>query len=164
MAQLYSGILALAVWIFLAALLLIISSKQAEPPQIGAIAWLAHPLSLAGAIASIVILYNPATRWPVLIPAIGPVFIGGYILYALFPLDSKIPVANVGYAVWAITAAMSISVAPSTIRFARNALDDGSIEATCRAEARRVDGEAERRPPAARTRRTAKIGRRNQAV
>jgi hypothetical protein len=130
MAQLFSGILALLVWIFLAALLLIVSSKQAEPPQIGAIAWLAHPISLAGAIAAIVILYNPATRWPVVIPAIAPLLIGGYILYALFPSVQKIPVANVGYVVWAMTTALSISVAPSTIHFARNALDDGSIDAT----------------------------------
>lgn len=130
MAHLYSGILALLVWIFLAALLLIISSKQAEPPQIGAIAWLAHPISLAGAIAAIVILYNPATRWPVLIPVIAPMLIGGYILYALFPSIQKIPVANIGYVVWAMTTALTISIAPSTIRFARNALDDGSIEAT----------------------------------
>lgn len=130
MQQLYSGILVLLIWIFLAALLLVISSKQLVPEGLGVIAWIAHPVSLIAAIAAIVVLYKPEPRWPVAIPIILPILIAGYILYALFPAIQKIPIASAGYTMWGISLLLSISVAPITIQFARTQLDDGSIDAT----------------------------------
>jgi hypothetical protein len=42
-SQAYSGGFALLAWIFLAALLLIATSKEVMPAQMGFVAWLVHP-------------------------------------------------------------------------------------------------------------------------
>jgi len=130
MAQLQSGIAALVVWLCLAAVLLIVSSRGAVPVAVGAIAWLAHPLSFAGAAVAIAILYDPALRWPVAIPVITPLLISAYAAYALFPAMHRFPLGQTGYALWAVTTLLSLAIIPAAVRFAQVHLDDGSIEAT----------------------------------
>jgi hypothetical protein len=129
MSQAYSGGFAVLLWILLGALLLIASSKHVVPPWLGATAWIFHPLSGAAVVAAIVVLYAPERRWPIAIPAVLPVLIVAYVLYAFFPAIA-IPVANVGIAVWAVAIVLSVSIIPETVRFARIHLDDGSIDAT----------------------------------
>ncbi len=129
MSQAYSGGWAVLLWIFLGALLLIASSKQVVPPWLGAAAWIFHPLSGAAVLAAIVVLYTPERRWPVAIPAVMPVIVVAYLLYAFFP-GVAIPIERVGVGAWAVVIALSISIIPETVRFAQIHLDDGSIDAT----------------------------------
>jgi len=62
--QAWSGGIAVLVWILLAGLLLIASSKNALPGAVGAVAWIVHPLSLVAALAAIAVLYDPHKKWP----------------------------------------------------------------------------------------------------
>jgi hypothetical protein len=124
-SQSYSGVLALLVWIFLAALLLIANSKQVVPPWFGAIAWVVLPISGVAALAAGAVLYNPERRWPIVIPAVVPVLIAAYVLYAFL----STPLANAGLALWAAVLLLSVSIVPEAIRFAETHLDDGSIDA-----------------------------------
>jgi hypothetical protein len=126
-SQAYSGGLAVLVWIFLAALVLIGNSKNVVPPGIGAAAWAVLPLSGLAALASIGVLYDPKVHWPVAIPCVLPILIAAVVLYAFYP--RTIPVAMAGFALWGVVLAISISIVPEAIRFAQNYLDDGSIDA-----------------------------------
>src|SRR5215469_3681004 len=83
--QTYSAGAAVLLWIFLAALLLVGSSKNVIPGTVGATAWFAIPLSGLGALAAIGVLYDPQRHWPLILPAVLPVLIAGYIVYAFFP-------------------------------------------------------------------------------
>jgi hypothetical protein len=110
--QAYSGGAAVLLWIFLAALVLVGSSKQVVPSFVGALAWIALPLSGAGVLAAIGVLYEPQRHWPVLLPALSPLLIAGYVAYAFFPLQTVSPTAA-GLAVWGIVSALSLSIAPT---------------------------------------------------
>jgi len=110
--QAYSGGAAVLLWIFLAALVLVGSSKQVVPGIVGALAWIALPLSGAGALAAIGVLYEPQRHWPVLLPALWPLLIAGYVAYAFFPSPAVSPTAA-GLVVWGVVSALSLSVAPS---------------------------------------------------
>ncbi len=125
-SQAYSGVLAVLVWIFLAALLVIANSKQVVPPWFGAIAWVALPISCAAALAAGAVLYNPERRWPIVIPAVVPVLIAGYVVMAFLAA----PQASAGFAMWGAVLLLSVSIVPEAIRFAQTYLDDGSIDAT----------------------------------
>jgi hypothetical protein len=130
MSQAWSGGLALLMWILLAALLLIASSKQVVPPSLGVAAWIVHPLSCVAALGAIAILYSPGRFWLMAIPAVAPVLIAGYVVYAFFPQVQIIPITNAGFALWGIVLALSLSMVPEAIRFSAAHLDDGSIDAT----------------------------------
>jgi hypothetical protein len=119
-SQAYSGVLALLVWIFLAAILLIASSKQIVPPWFGATAWLMLPISCVAALTAGAVMYNPERRWPIIIPAAVPVLIATFVLYA----------PKAGLALWSTVLLLSISIVPEAIRFAQTYLDDGTIDAT----------------------------------
>src|SRR5580698_5864044 len=55
-SQAYSGGFAALLWIFLAALLLIASSKNVMPAEIGFWTWFALPVSCVGALGAIAVL------------------------------------------------------------------------------------------------------------
>jgi hypothetical protein len=131
MAQAYSAGLALLIWIFLAALLLIASSKSFLPSSLGLAAWIVIPLSGLAALVAIAVLYKPQfLHWPVIIPAVAPILIAAYILYAALPSIQSIPLEKAGFIVFAIVVAMSVSIVPTAVQFAHDNLDDGSIDAT----------------------------------
>jgi hypothetical protein len=129
-SQAYSGAMALLVWIFLGAILLIASSKNVLPAELGFAGWFVLPLSGVAALVAIGVLYNPARHWPVVIPAVVPVLVAGYVLYLFFPSVQTIPVGTGGAAMFGIVLVLSIAIVPEAIRFAQTYLDDGSIEAT----------------------------------
>jgi hypothetical protein len=110
--QAYSGGAAVLLWIFLAALVLVGSSKQVVPDIAGVLAWIALPLSGAGALAAIGVLYEPQRRWPVLLPALFPLLIAGYVTYAFFPSHAISPTAA-GLAVWGVVSVLSLAIAPT---------------------------------------------------
>src|SRR5215472_6313526 len=83
--QAYSAGVAVLLWIFLGALLLVASSKNVIPGTVAGIAWIAIPLSGLGVLAAIGVLYDPQRRWPLILPAVMPVLIAGYVVYAFFP-------------------------------------------------------------------------------
>jgi hypothetical protein len=127
-SQAYSGGLAVLAWIFLAALLLIASSKKAMPVEAAWLAWFMHPLSLVGALAAIAILFYPGRYWVAAIPAIMPVLIAGYVLYTFFPQVETISRTQAGYALWAVVLVLSMSIVPVAIGFLRP-MGSGAIEA-----------------------------------
>jgi hypothetical protein len=129
-AQAYSGGLALLVWIFLAALLLVASSKGFLPPSLSLAAWVVLPLSGLAALVAIAILYKPQPLWPVLIPFGAPAVIAAYLLYAFLPPFQTISVEKAGFCIFAFVVALSLSILPTAIQFAHENLDDGSIDAT----------------------------------
>lgn len=100
-AATYSAGAAVLLWISLAALLLMGSSKSVIPGTVGAIAWIAIPLSGLSALASIGVLYDPQSHWPVILPAVVPVLIAGYVFYALFPPLQTISTPSSGLAILA---------------------------------------------------------------
>ncbi len=130
MQQLPTGILALLLWILLAALLLVANSKQVLPQGIGALAWIVHPVSLAAALAALVFLYDPGHYWLAIVPAVIPLLIAGYALYAFSPLSPALSVDSAGFAAWALVGLLSVSVIPQAFRFYAAHMDDGSIDAT----------------------------------
>ncbi len=127
-SQAYSGGFALLVWIFLAALLLIASSKEVMPLEAGVLSWFVHPISCAGALAAIAVLFKPERYWPAVIPAVMPLLIAGYVLYAFFPSAQTIPMTTAGFAMWAAVLVLSVTVAPEAIAL-MHASGSGSIEA-----------------------------------
>jgi hypothetical protein len=126
--QAYSAGAALLLWIFLAALLLVGSSKQVIPGTVGAIAWIAIPLSGAGALAAIAVLYDPQRRWPLILPAVVPLLIAAYVVYTFFPSVQTIPTSTVGLAMWGVVAALSVSIVPTAAAFVE-AHGDRSVRA-----------------------------------
>lgn len=131
MMQVTTAIAALLLWIFLAALLLIASSKHVLPREIGILAWFVHPLSGAAALLAIAVMYDPQLHWPAAIPAIAPIAIGGYVLYAFFPQAQTIPLAKAGFAMCGVVLALSLAIVPEVVHFLHTAAEnDGSIDAT----------------------------------
>jgi len=128
-SQAYSGGLALLVWIFLAALLLIASSKEVMPQEAGVAAWFVHPLSCAAALAAIAVLYHPDRYWPAAIPALMPVLIAGYVLYAFFPQVQTVPMTKAGFAMWGGVLVLSMAIVPEAIALAFPPGSGGSIQA-----------------------------------
>lgn len=126
-SQAYSGGFALLAWIFLAALLLIASSKGVMPVDAGVLAWFVHPVSCAAALAAIAALNNPQRYWLAAIPALMPLLIAGYVLYAFHPSVQTIPVTNAAFAMWAVVVVLSLTVAPAAIALLQ-ASGSGSIE------------------------------------
>jgi hypothetical protein len=115
--QAYSAGAAVLLWIFLAGLLLVGSSKQVIPGAVGAISWIAIPLSGAGALAAIAVLYDPQRRWPLILPAVVPLLIGGYVVYAFLPSVQTISIPSAGMAMWGVVAVLSASIVPTTRGF-----------------------------------------------
>jgi len=126
-SQAYSGGFALLAWIFLAALLLIATSKEVMPAQMGFVAWLVHPLSCVAALAAIASLFNPQRFWPTVIPAVMPLLIAGYVLYAFYPSMQTIPMLKAGAIMWTAVGVLSISVVPAAVSLLP--AGSGSIEA-----------------------------------
>ena len=114
-SQAYSGGFALLVWIFLAALLLIASSKEVMPQEAGVLAWFVHPISCAAALAAIAALFPPGRYWPAAIHALMPLLIAGYVLYGFFPSVQTIHMAKAGFAMWGVVLAMSLAAVPGAI-------------------------------------------------
>jgi hypothetical protein len=125
--QAWSGGAAVLLWIFLAALVLVGSSKQVVPSMVGAVAWIALPLSGAGVLAAIGVLYEPQRHWPVLLPVLSPLLIAGYVVWALFPSKTISP-TTAGLAVWGVVCALSLCVAP-TVAAVLEAHRGGSVRA-----------------------------------
>jgi hypothetical protein len=126
-SQAYSGGFALLVWIFLAALLLIASSKEVMPVQLGVLAWFVHPVSCAASLAAIAVLFKPERYWPAAIPVLMPLLIAGYVLYTFFPTVSTISVAQAGFAMWAVVSVLSLAVVPAAVALLP-ARGEGSVE------------------------------------
>jgi hypothetical protein len=126
-AQAYSGGFALLVWIFLAALLLIASSKEVMPVQAGVLAWFIHPVSCAAALAAIAALFHPQRYWQAAIPVLLPLLIAGYVLYTFYPSVQTIPVTNAAFAMWAVVVVLSLTVVPAALALLP-ARGEGSIE------------------------------------
>jgi hypothetical protein len=143
-SQTYSGGFALLVWIFLAALLLIASSKEVMPLQAALLAWFVHPLSCAAALGAIAALYNSQRYWPAAIPALMPLLIAGYVVYAFFPSFQTIPITTAGFAMWAVVLVLSLAVAPAAIAVLSRSRS-GSIEAKPGPEMDRFMDEQRRR-------------------
>jgi hypothetical protein len=114
-SQAYSGGFALLVWIFLAGLLLIASSKEVMPQDAAVLAWFVHPISCAAALAAIAALFPPGRYWPAAIPALMPLPIAGYVLYGFFPPVQTIPMTKAGFAMWGVVLAMSVAAVPGAI-------------------------------------------------
>jgi hypothetical protein len=85
-------------------------------------------LSCAAALAAIASLFNPQRLWPALIPAVMPLLIAGYVLYAFVPSMQTIPVLNAGAIMWTAIAVLSMSVVPAAVSLLP-AARSGSIEA-----------------------------------
>ena len=115
--QAYSGGAAVLLWIFLAALFLVGSSKHVIPGTVGAIAWIAIPLSGAGALAAIGVLYDPQRHWPFILPALLPLLIAGYVVFAFFPSLQTIPTTTAGRVMWGAVAVLSVSIVPTASAF-----------------------------------------------
>jgi hypothetical protein len=126
-SQAYSGGFALLVWIFLAALLLIASSKEVVPVEAGVLAWFLHPVSCAAALAAIAALFNPQRYWPAAIPAVVPLLIAGYVLYAFYPPVQTIPLTNAAFVMWAVVMVLSLTVVPAAIALLPDS-GSGSVE------------------------------------
>jgi len=126
-SQAYTGGFALLVWIFLAALLLIASSKEVMPVEAGALAWFVHPISCAAALAAIAALFKPGRYWPAAIPALMPLLIAGYVVYAFYPSVQTIPVTHAAFAMWSVVVVLSLTVVPAAIALLP-ASGEGSVE------------------------------------
>jgi len=105
--QAWSGGAAVLLWILLGALFLVANSHRVIPAQVGILAWIVLPLSCAGAVAAIFLLYDPPRHWPVVVPAAAPLLISGYVIYAFSPTTQASSAAGVGLALWAVEAALS---------------------------------------------------------
>jgi hypothetical protein len=125
--QAYSAGAAVLVWIFLAALMLVGNSKAVVPGIVGGLAWIALPLSGAGVVTAIGILYDPQRHWPVWIAALSPLLIGAYIAYTFAP-SRPISPANAGLLLWAIVCALALTVVSPAVGMLR-ALGDGAVSA-----------------------------------
>jgi hypothetical protein len=108
--QACSGGAAVILWILLAALFLVANSHRVIPAPVGILAWLVLPLSCAGAVAAIFLLYDPPRHWPVIVPAAAPLLISAYVIYAFSPTTQVFSAAGVGLALWAVVAALSALV------------------------------------------------------
>ena len=115
--QAYSAGAAVLLWILLAALLLVGSSKQVIPVSVGAIAWIAIPLSGLAALAAIAVLYDPPRRWPLILPVVLPLLIAGYVIYAFLPSVQTVSTSAAGLAMWGIVAVLSVSIVPTAAAF-----------------------------------------------
>jgi len=115
--QTYSAGAAVLLWIFLAALLLVGSSKHVIPETVGAIAWIVIPLSALAALAAIAVLYDSHRHWPLFLPAVVPLLIACYVVYAFFPSVQTISTSTVGLALWGAVAVLSASIVPTTTAF-----------------------------------------------
>jgi hypothetical protein len=111
--QAYSAGAAVLLWIFLAGLLLVANSKHVLPGTVGAIAWIAAPLSGLGTLAAIAVLYDPQRHWPLILPAAVPLLIGGYVVYTFFPTVQTISISTAGMAMWGAVFVLSVSIVPS---------------------------------------------------
>lgn len=127
-SQAYSGGFALLVWIFLAALLLIASSKGVMPYQAGLLAWFVLPISCAAAFGAIAALFHPGRYWPAAIPVLMPLLIAGYVLYGFFPSIQTVPMTTAGFAMWAAVSVLSVASVPAAMVLLP-ASGSGSIEA-----------------------------------
>lgn len=125
-AEAWSAVGVLAVWIALAALLLIAGSIGALPGPISAAIWVAHLVSLGGSLLAVFLLNKPELRWPLACPVGAPLLIAAYVVWV-----SVAPRATPGIPDWSICAAiliLSLPAVPPALQMI--AQGDGSIDAT----------------------------------
>ncbi len=127
--QAVSGGFVLLVWIFLGGLLLYAGARGALPAGAGTFAWIAHPISLLAALAAVAVLYDPAYRLALALPAVLPVLIGGY-LALVFVSPANPYLSRSGVMLWVVALFVSFSIVPPAVKFAEKYGDDGSIDAT----------------------------------
>jgi hypothetical protein len=123
-----SGGGAVILWILLAGLFVVGSTKQAVPGGVGALAWVMLPCCCVAAVLAIFLLYDPPRHWPLTVAAIAPLLTAGYLVYAFFPGTHRVSVSAAGLAMWGLVAALSAPVVFAFGPFLR-AHGDGHISA-----------------------------------
>jgi hypothetical protein len=129
MQQVYSGAVAVGIWILLGGLLLLANVKGVLPGRIGLASWILLPVTCFMALLAIAVMYDPGWRWMAAIPVFMPVLIAGYALYLFFPPAHVLSPVTAGLITWGAALVLGLVSVPEAIRVADALLNDGSIEA-----------------------------------
>ena len=149
LSQAYAVFMVIGLWILLAALLLIAGLRGQMPRWAPLAALLLLPASGAAALAAVQLLADTFYRakWPIVIPAVAPLLVIGFALWAYLPaLRHAVPAAAASSISWSIVLLLSVAPWPAVAYRARHgAADRAKAEAVWKAEEpRRLEAERQR--------------------
>jgi len=146
LTQSFAFLTTIALWIFLSALLVVAGIKGEMPPWISLAAFILVPAAAAAALGAVNLLTDSfyKSKWPVLIPALLPLLIIAFALWALFPtLHAGIPPAATSPFIWGAVLVLSLAPWPAVAyRKAHGEADRAQAVAEDRAnEPKRIEAE-----------------------
>lgn len=146
LSQAYAAVMAVGLWVLLAALMLFAGLNGEMPRWAMALAWILVPASGAAALAAVQLLSDSfyQARWPLVVPVLAPLLLVGFALWAYLPsLHRAVPAPTASVVSWAAIAILSIVPWPAVrYRASHRTADQARAEAQRKAdEPRRLEKE-----------------------
>jgi hypothetical protein len=147
--EIYGIGLLCGLWAALGILLWLASRTREIPRWVAAPGLLLHPLSCAAAVGSVYLVSDPggAVRWPVIVPALAPLCIVLFVIWASFPkLRALVPANIAGPAAWGALLILTLLPLPGLIDRERQIHSRAAAETAAQSEqVHRLDLERQER-------------------
>lgn len=116
----FGVLLAGALWVVIGVLMLVVASRGVIPRTGGFAALVLIPASGAAAIAAINLLRVRAAGWPIVVPALPPLLVLGYILWASYPgIRAMLSERTATGIVWGIVLLLALAPWPLVMKLRR---------------------------------------------
>jgi hypothetical protein len=120
-------------WLWVAGLLLIAGTRDLLPGWENLAALVLGPLSAAAVGAAYFLLSDPHTRWPVVIPVVAPVLLGGYAFALMVPWRA-LSTPGAGRTLWLMVLVVALAPWPALVTQIRDKARERAAGAIAMAE------------------------------
>jgi hypothetical protein len=122
-------------WLWVAGLLLIAGTRDLLPGWTNLAAVVLGPLSAAAVGAAYFLLSDPHTRWPVVIPVVAPVLLGGYVFALMVPsVRPALSTPGAGRTLWLMVLVVALAPWPALVTQIRGKVRERAASASAMAE------------------------------